>query len=56
LPAYLAEVVNTTFVSDTWNVAQRVLKVACPDPERERMGSVINQAYKVLRVAKIVHY
>ena len=43
----LTEVVNTTFLSDTWSVAQRALKVACPDPERERMGSVLNQAYKV---------
>lgn len=54
LYAKLTEVLNTTFLSDTWSVAQRALKVGCPDPERERMGSVINQAYKVYNTSHTV--
>lgn len=39
--------VNATFVGDAWFVARRDLKFTCAAPERERMGAVVNQAYKV---------
>lgn len=48
------EVVNATFVADAWAAARRDLRLACADPERERMGAVVNQAFKVLRALGLV--